>query len=192
MSYQQKQEHKHVNWLIRYSIQDVGLKYLHLSTVYGTHVQSLIESCERHMAKETKGIKSKVHRKSKHWQGTGQTEPNPVQEGQKSGGGGITPNLISFHSKIHSKAPLNGTTQRLHSMTRLLKKQSAEGKSRLALCNLWSEVMEWSLGVERWSGVLEWILGSDFEFLSPFYDRIVRLTDRQRQSGVGSHFGGNQ
>ena len=28
----------------------------------------------------------------------------------------------------------------------------------LALCNLWSGVMEWSLGVEPWSGVLEWIL----------------------------------
>ena len=26
----------------------------------------------------------------------------------------------------------------------------------LALCNLWSGVMEWSLGVEPWSGVLEW------------------------------------
>ena len=27
-----------------------------------------------------------------------------------------------------------------------------------ALCNLWSGVMEWSLGVEPWCGVLEWIL----------------------------------
>ena len=27
-----------------------------------------------------------------------------------------------------------------------------------ALCNLWSGVMEWSLGVESWSGVLEWVL----------------------------------
>ena len=26
------------------------------------------------------------------------------------------------------------------------------------LCNLWSGVMEWSLGVVPWSGVLEWIL----------------------------------
>ena len=45
-----------------------------------------------------------------------------------------------------------------------------------ALCNLWSGVMEWSLGVESWSGVwsgfmewsLEW-LKSDFKFLLPFY-----------------------
>ena len=29
---------------------------------------------------------------------------------------------------------------------------------KLALCNLWSGVMEWSLGVEPWSGVFEWIL----------------------------------
>ena len=28
----------------------------------------------------------------------------------------------------------------------------------VALCNLWSGVMEWSLGMEPWSGVLEWIL----------------------------------
>ena len=28
----------------------------------------------------------------------------------------------------------------------------------IALCNLWSGVMEWSLGVEPWSGVLDWIL----------------------------------
>ena len=27
-----------------------------------------------------------------------------------------------------------------------------------ALCNLWSGVLEWSLGLEPWSGVLEWIL----------------------------------
>ena len=55
--------------------------------------------------------------------------------------------------------------------------------------------MEWSIGVEPWSGVLEWILewnGVRFEFLSPFHARIVRLTDRQPQSGVGSDFGGNQ
>ena len=31
-----------------------------------------------------------------------------------------------------------------------------------ALCNLWSGVMEWSLGVESWSGVMEWSLGVDF------------------------------
>ena len=54
------------NWLIRYIMHDVGLKYLHLSTDYETSIQSLIEACERKMAKETKGIKCKVHRKSKH------------------------------------------------------------------------------------------------------------------------------
>ena len=121
-----------VNWLIRYSMQDVGLKYLHLSTDNGTHVQSLIESCERHMAKETKGIKCKVHRKSKHLQGTGQTRAKSCPRRAKIRGGGakITPNLTSFHSKIHSKTPLNGSTQRLHSMTSLHKKHSVEGKSR--------------------------------------------------------------
>ena len=55
-----------VNWLIRYIMQDVGLKNLHLSTDYETSIQSLIEACERHMAKETEGIKCKVHRKNKH------------------------------------------------------------------------------------------------------------------------------
>ena len=54
------------NWLIRNIMQDVGLKYLHLSTDYVTSIQSLIEACERRMAKETNGIKCKVHRKSKH------------------------------------------------------------------------------------------------------------------------------
>ena len=54
------------NWLIRNIMQDVGLKYLHLSTDYETSIQSLIKVCERQMAKETKGIKCKVHRKSKH------------------------------------------------------------------------------------------------------------------------------
>ena len=41
--------------------------------------------------------------------------------------------------------------------------------------------------MEFWSG-----MELDFEFLSPFYDRILPLTGRQRQSGVGSDFGGNQ
>ena len=35
------------NWLIRYIKQDVGLKYLDLSTDYETSNQSLIEACER-------------------------------------------------------------------------------------------------------------------------------------------------
>ena len=49
-----KQEHKRVNWQIRYMyiMKDVGLKYLHLSTDYETNLQSKIEACERHMAKE--------------------------------------------------------------------------------------------------------------------------------------------
>ena len=64
-------------------MQDVGLKYLHLSTDYETNIQSLIEACERHMAKEKKGIMCKVHRKSKHSQGTGQAEPNSIQERQQ-------------------------------------------------------------------------------------------------------------
>ena len=55
-----------VNWLIRCIMQDVRLKYLNLSTDYEPNIQSLIEACERHMAKETKGIKCKVHRKGKH------------------------------------------------------------------------------------------------------------------------------
>ena len=66
-----------------YIMQDVGLKYLHLSTDYETYIQSLIEACERHMAKEQKGIMCNVHRKSKHSQGTGQTEPNLIQERQQ-------------------------------------------------------------------------------------------------------------
>ena len=33
-----------VDWLIRYIMQDVGLKYLHLSTDYETNIQSLIEA----------------------------------------------------------------------------------------------------------------------------------------------------
>ena len=36
-----------------------------------------------------------------------------------------TPNLTSFHSKIHSKTPLHGSTPRLHSMTPLHKLHSA-------------------------------------------------------------------
>ena len=48
-----------VNWLIRYIMQDVGLKYLHLSTGYETNIQSLIEACERHVAKEKKGSSEK-------------------------------------------------------------------------------------------------------------------------------------
>ena len=46
-----------------------------------------------------------------------------------------------------------------------------------ALCNLWSEVMDWSLGVKPWSGVLSgfWSgMESDLEFYHPsrtgFYD----------------------
>ena len=31
-----------------------------------------------------------------------------------------------------------------------------------ALCNLWSGVMEWSLGVESWSGAIEWHFGVAF------------------------------
>ena len=50
-----------VNWLIRYIMQDVGLRDLHLSTDYEANIQSLIEACERYMAKETKGIKCRVH-----------------------------------------------------------------------------------------------------------------------------------
>ena len=29
----------------------------------------------------------------------------------------------------------------------------------MALCILWSGVMDWSLGLEPWSRVFEWILG---------------------------------
>ena len=45
--------------------------------------------------------------------------------------------------------------------------------------------------MEFWSGFLSG-MESDFEFLSPFYDRILPLTDRQRRSGVGSNFEENQ
>ena len=52
--------HKRFDWLIiRYFLQDAGLKYLHLSIDYETNIQILIDVCERHMAKETKGIKRK-------------------------------------------------------------------------------------------------------------------------------------
>ena len=44
-----------INWLIRYIVQDVGLKYLHLSTDYETNIQSWFEACEQHMAKKHKG-----------------------------------------------------------------------------------------------------------------------------------------
>ena len=40
-----------VDWLIRYFMQDVGLKYIYVSTDYETNIQSLIETCERDMAK---------------------------------------------------------------------------------------------------------------------------------------------
>ena len=33
------------------------------------------------------------------------------------------------------------------------------GATHLALCIVWSGVMDWSLGLEPWSGVFEWILG---------------------------------
>ena len=50
--------------------------------------------------------------------------------------------------------------------------------------------MEWSHGVEFWSGFWSG-MESDFEFLSPFKDRILPLTDRQRRSGVGQISEGN-
>ena len=34
--------------------------------------------------------------------------------------------------------------------------------NRLALCILWTGVMNWSLGLESWSGILECILGVKF------------------------------
>ena len=49
------------NWLIRYIMQNVGLKYIHLSTDYDTNIQTLIEACERHMAKETKESSAKFN-----------------------------------------------------------------------------------------------------------------------------------
>ena len=52
-------DHKRFDWLIRYIMQDVGLKYLHLSIDYETNIQILIDVCERHMTQETKGIKRK-------------------------------------------------------------------------------------------------------------------------------------
>ena len=45
--------------------------------------------------------------------------------------------------------------------------------------------------MEFWSGFCSG-MESDFEILSPFYDRILPLTDRQRRIGVRSDFGGNQ
>ena len=65
-----------------------------------------------------------------------------------------------------------------------------------ALCNLWSGVMEWSLGVESWSGVLEWIL--EWNGVRFFVTLLGQdfTTDRQTAtewSGpVGSDFGGDQ
>ena len=40
-------------------------------------------------------------------------------------------------------------------------KDSIEGlsNSKMALCILWSGVMDWRIGLESWSGVMEWILG---------------------------------
>ena len=54
-----KRDHKRFDWLIRCTMQDVGLKYLHLSIDYETNIQILIDVSERHMAKETDGIKRK-------------------------------------------------------------------------------------------------------------------------------------
>ena len=56
-SFQQK--HETTNVLIGYIMQDVGLKYLHLSFDFETNIQILIDVCEGHMAKEKKGIKRK-------------------------------------------------------------------------------------------------------------------------------------
>ena len=48
--------------------------------------------------------------------------------------------------------------------------------------------------MESWSGAMGGVFESGFwsGMESPFKDRILRLTDRQRRSGVGSDFGGNQ
>ena len=54
-----KKDHKRFDWLIRYIMQGVGLKYIHLSIDYETNIQILIAICWRHIAKETKGIKRK-------------------------------------------------------------------------------------------------------------------------------------
>ena len=35
-------------------------------------------------------------------------------------------------------------------------------ESQMTLCNLWSGVMEWSLGVESWCGAIEWHFGVAF------------------------------
>ena len=61
-----------------YIMQDVVL-----STDYETNIQSLIEACERHMAKEKKESCAKCTVRCKHSQGTGQAEPNPIQEKQQ-------------------------------------------------------------------------------------------------------------
>ena len=45
--------------------------------------------------------------------------------------------------------------------------------SLLALCILWSGVMDWSLGLEPWSGVLEWILG--VELWSEMLERKINI-----------------
>ena len=59
-SFQQKtRDHKRFYLLIRYIMQDVGLKYLHLSIDYEANIQILTDECEQHMANETKGIKQK-------------------------------------------------------------------------------------------------------------------------------------
>ena len=107
-----------VNWVIRYIMQDVGLKYLHLSTDYETNIQSLIEACERHMAKETKEIKC-IDKEL--------VNQNQILSKKRN----ITPNLTSFHSKIHFKTPLHGSTPRLHSMAPLHKLHSAEIMSKM-------------------------------------------------------------
>ena len=47
----------------------------------------------------------------------------------------------------------------------------------LALCILWSGVLDWSLGLESWSGVLEWILG-----VEP-WNEILSITEKLNSGG---------
>ena len=44
---------------------------------------------------------------------------------------------------------------------------------KMTLFNLWSGVMEWSLGVESWSGVLEWTLEWTLEWNEVIFAVIV-------------------
>ena len=52
----------------------------------------------------------------------------------------------------------------------------------MALCILWSGVLDWSLGVEPWSGVLEWNIGVEY-WSGPLEWRNILGKNRKGNAG---------